>query len=304
MFAPWLSACRPPPATPPRTPAASNPKPLQNARLLAHLKASNATVEAVALHDARFANALELAVRFGKTLVVTEADRVHPLLFPLLRRDLVRQGPRFAVQVGDKVVDFNEAFRLFLVTRHPAPYLPPDAQSLVTVANFSVTRTGLEGAPPGSGHRPRKGGGAGARALGRGCVCGVVGCASAPCAHLRLRLPAHRLPSPPPSVLHPRTPRINPTQAQASCCRPPYSTRSRSWRRSAPACCTRPSRSRCSWPRCARASLMMLMLLLVCVPRSTRAWGRGRDREGCACCGPGGKQGAAPPLRVSRCSHP
>jgi hypothetical protein len=37
------------------------------------------------------------------------------------------------------------AFRLFLVTRHPEPYLPPDARSLVAATNFTVTRSGLEG---------------------------------------------------------------------------------------------------------------------------------------------------------------
>jgi dynein heavy chain 2 len=41
--------------------------------------------------------------------------------------DLDRQGPRFVVQIGDKAIDYNETFRLYLVTRNPEPYLPPDA---------------------------------------------------------------------------------------------------------------------------------------------------------------------------------
>ena len=36
--------------------------------------------------------ALELAVRFGKTLIIQEVDGVEPVLFPLLRGDLVSQG--------------------------------------------------------------------------------------------------------------------------------------------------------------------------------------------------------------------
>ena len=35
--------------------------------------------------------------------------------------------------------------RLYLVTRNPEPYLPPDARSLVAATNFTVTRSGLEG---------------------------------------------------------------------------------------------------------------------------------------------------------------
>lgn len=35
---------------------------------------------------------LELAVRFGKTLIIREMDGVEPALYPLLRRDLIAQG--------------------------------------------------------------------------------------------------------------------------------------------------------------------------------------------------------------------
>lgn len=38
----------------------------------------------------RFATALELAVRFGKVLVVTDVDGVEPLLVPLLRGELIQ----------------------------------------------------------------------------------------------------------------------------------------------------------------------------------------------------------------------
>jgi hypothetical protein len=97
---------------------------------------------------------VELAVRFGKTLLVREADRVEPLLYPLLRRDLTHQGPRLVVQIGDKAVDFNERFRLFLASRSPRPDLPPDAAALVTLVNFTTTRSGLEGQLLGPEHVP------------------------------------------------------------------------------------------------------------------------------------------------------
>lgn len=95
--------------------------------------------------DARFVSNVEQAVRFGKTLVVLEVDTVEPYLYPLVRRDLIHQGPRFVVALGDKVVDYNENFRLFLVTRNPAPPLAPDALAIVNVVNFTVTKSGLEG---------------------------------------------------------------------------------------------------------------------------------------------------------------
>ena len=74
-----------------------------------------------------------------------QVDGVEPMLYPLCRKDLAHQGPRFVVTVGDKTVDYNENFCMYLVTRNPTPDIPPDAASLVTQVNFTVTRSGLEG---------------------------------------------------------------------------------------------------------------------------------------------------------------
>ena len=104
-------------------------------------------IECVTPHEQRFANALELGVRFGKTMVLGEVDEIAPILVPLLRKDLVRQGPRFVVQVGDKAIDYNESFTLYMTTRNPSPDVPPDVASLVTLVNFSVTMPGLNGQP-------------------------------------------------------------------------------------------------------------------------------------------------------------
>jgi hypothetical protein len=41
------------------------------------------------------------------------------------------------VNVGDKVIDYNEGFRMYLVTRNPQPDIPPDAAALVTTVNFT-----------------------------------------------------------------------------------------------------------------------------------------------------------------------
>ncbi len=60
-------------------------------------------LEVVSAADSRFSSRVELSVRFGKTLLVLECDGVEPMLYPLARQDLVHQGPRYVVQVGDKV---------------------------------------------------------------------------------------------------------------------------------------------------------------------------------------------------------
>ncbi|KAG8584671.1 hypothetical protein GDO81_004716 [Engystomops pustulosus] len=111
--------------------------------LKTHLKESR--LEVINQQDANFITALELAVRFGKTLIIQEMDGVEPVLYPLLRKDLIAQGPRYVVQIGEKTIDYNEEFRLFLATRNPNPFIPPDASSIVTEVNFTTTRAGLRG---------------------------------------------------------------------------------------------------------------------------------------------------------------
>ncbi|XP_045342577.1 cytoplasmic dynein 2 heavy chain 1 isoform X15 [Leopardus geoffroyi] len=111
--------------------------------LKTHLKDSR--LEVINQQDSNFITALELAVRFGKTLIIQEMDGVEAVLYPLLRRDLVAQGPRYVVQIGDKIIDYNEEFRLFLSTRNPNPFIPPDAAAIVTEVNFTTTRSGLRG---------------------------------------------------------------------------------------------------------------------------------------------------------------
>jgi dynein heavy chain 2 len=105
----------------------------------------DARLDVINQQDTSFNTALELAVRFGKTLLIQEVDTIDPVLYPLLRNELMVQGPRVSVQVGDKMVDYNEDFRLFLSTRSPNPSIAANAQAIVTEVNFTVTKAGLSG---------------------------------------------------------------------------------------------------------------------------------------------------------------
>ena len=57
-------------------------------------------------------NALELGIRFGKTVVIKEVDKIDQVYFPLLKKDFKKVGPRMVVQLGEKIVDWNDNFKL------------------------------------------------------------------------------------------------------------------------------------------------------------------------------------------------
>mmetsp|Transcript_19642 Transcript_19642/g.14352 ORF Transcript_19642/g.14352 Transcript_19642/m.14352 type:complete len:159 (-) Transcript_19642:2671-3147(-) len=128
-----------------RTPLIIDPATTATEWLKFTLKQSSEGLEILNHQDPKFNTQLELSVRFGKVLIILEVDGIESMLFPILRKDLMQAGPRQVVQIGDKQVDYNPNFKLFLCTRDSFVYIPPNAQSLITTVNFTVTKSGLEG---------------------------------------------------------------------------------------------------------------------------------------------------------------
>jgi dynein heavy chain 2 len=114
-----------------------------NTQATTWLKANNPKLECLNQQDKKFSNALELALRFGKQLLVQELDNIEPILIPLIRKDFIQEAARSTVLVGDKQIDFNPDFRLLLCTRNNGIELPTNTKGLVSVINYSVTRSGL-----------------------------------------------------------------------------------------------------------------------------------------------------------------
>merc|ERR1719215_2067503 len=108
-----------------------------------HLAASETPFEVTNQDDERFFLTLELAIRFGKTLVIEQVNSISPILYPVLRKELAGQGVYKTVQVGEKQVDFNPKFRLYLATRNLNPDVPPDAMDILSMINFTTTKAGL-----------------------------------------------------------------------------------------------------------------------------------------------------------------
>ena len=47
--------------------------------------------------------------------------------------------------IGNKMVDYNREFKLFLCTRNADIELMPSEIGLLSIINFTVTKSGLEG---------------------------------------------------------------------------------------------------------------------------------------------------------------
>ncbi|CAH0388994.1 unnamed protein product [Bemisia tabaci] len=102
---------------------------------------TDSSVEVATQSDPRFLTTLELAIRFGKVLIIPEVSNICPILVPILRGNFLFQGSRKLILIGEKVVDFNDKFRLILSCQECT--LPPSQKASVISINFSLTKAGL-----------------------------------------------------------------------------------------------------------------------------------------------------------------
>ena len=59
-------------------------------------------------------------------------------MYTLSHPPFALSGARKMVLVGDKLVDYNPEFRLFMSTRNPNPSLPPDVAAILTEVSYHI----------------------------------------------------------------------------------------------------------------------------------------------------------------------
>ena len=64
------------------------------------------------------------------------------MLDPILARSLIRKGK--GIMIGDKDVDYDPRFKLYLQTKLSNPHYKPEVAAQTTIVNFMVTEAGLE----------------------------------------------------------------------------------------------------------------------------------------------------------------
>ena len=67
--------------------------------------------------DDNFIKNLETSLRFGCPLLIQDVEKIDQILYPILNKEIHKQGGRVLIRVGDQEVDFHQAFNLFMITR-------------------------------------------------------------------------------------------------------------------------------------------------------------------------------------------
>jgi len=111
--------------------------------LMAHLKGSGRACELTTHGNDRLSYQLELAVRFGKTLLVTDCEQLRPPILQLLHGHIFVRFNKRQLAVGSKLVDLHESFQLVLISKSHRLDLPEEQRSQLNLLKFTITAAGL-----------------------------------------------------------------------------------------------------------------------------------------------------------------
>ena len=94
--------------------------------------------------DGDFMKHLELAVQFGNPFLFENvATFIDPMIDPILEKNTFMQGPQRMIKLGDKVVEWDAEFRLYMTTKLANPHYSPEVMGKTMLVNYSVTINGL-----------------------------------------------------------------------------------------------------------------------------------------------------------------
>lgn len=109
--------------------------------LQTHLK--HRQIEILTNNSPRFNSSVELAMRFGKVLIINDLEHIPNILLPILRNEFIYQGERRMIYLGNKLVDCHHDFLIYLCSRNVKLEIPSYAYAIVNIVNFTTTKTGL-----------------------------------------------------------------------------------------------------------------------------------------------------------------
>ncbi|KAL2608324.1 hypothetical protein R1flu_026897 [Riccia fluitans] len=97
-------------------------------------------------NDSDFLKQLELAIQYGFPFLFENVDEyIDPVIDPVLERTIISTpGGRKVVKLGDKDIEWDDNFRLYLVSKLPNPAYGPEVSGKTMIINYSVTEQGLQ----------------------------------------------------------------------------------------------------------------------------------------------------------------
>lgn len=92
-----------------------------------------------------FRNHMEDAISLGTPILIEDINEdLDPALDSILEKNLIKIGTSYKIKFGDKEIDFNKNFRLYITTKLANPVYTPEISAKTSIIDFAVTMKGLE----------------------------------------------------------------------------------------------------------------------------------------------------------------
>lgn len=102
-------------------------------------------MKVVTFNDTDFLKQLEMGIKYGFPVLVQDCDEyIDPVIDNVLEKNIKGAEGRQFIMLGDKEVDYDPNFRMYLNTKLPNPKLTPAHFGKSMVINYTVTLKGLE----------------------------------------------------------------------------------------------------------------------------------------------------------------
>lgn len=96
-------------------------------------------------NDADFLKKLEFCITYGYPFLFENVDEyIDPIIDPVLEKSFSRSGNRKEIMLGDKLVEWDDNFRLYMCTKLSNPHYSPEVSGKTMIINYSVTQQGLQ----------------------------------------------------------------------------------------------------------------------------------------------------------------
>lgn len=108
-------------------------------------KEGKAGLRILNLQMADMARQIENAIQYGQPVLLQDIlQEIDPILEPVLAKAFIKRGNQTLIKLGDKEVDYNPEFKLYITTKLANPHYTPEISTKVMIVNFAVKEQGLE----------------------------------------------------------------------------------------------------------------------------------------------------------------
>ncbi|KAF2892470.1 hypothetical protein ILUMI_13689 [Ignelater luminosus] len=108
-------------------------------------KEEKSNLKILSFNDSDFLKFLDMAIKYGSPILFQDVDDyIDPVVDNVLEKNIKIVSGRVFVILGDKEVDYDPNFRMYLTTKLANPMFNPAAYARAVVINYTVTLSGLE----------------------------------------------------------------------------------------------------------------------------------------------------------------